>query len=363
MTKVCQITTAHPRYDIRIFIKECSSLAKHYEVHLIVSDGKGDEVRNNVHIHDVGVNTKSRILRFLKIVYLSYKKAVQLDCALYHFHDPDFILAGVLLKWKGKKVIYDTHEDAPRQMLTKEYLGIFKRFVSSSFELVENWAARRYTAVITATPHIANRFRKLNSNTININNYPLLEEVTSTVSLKSELKIAYVGGLTKDKGLSELIDALEFMPVQLELAGEFESDSFKQKMMSKVGWEKVNYHGRLDRAGVLNLLEQCAAGMVVFNPTPNYINALPIKMFEYMAAGLPVVSSNFESWKEIIEGNQCGVCTDPMNPQDIASKTMEILNNPKAGLKMGENGIGAVREKFNWEIENANLSKVYKGIL
>jgi glycosyltransferase involved in cell wall biosynthesis len=175
--------------------------------------------------------------------------------------------------------------------------------------------------------------------------------------------VVYVGGVTKDKGIRELIDALDYIQVKLELAGPFESEAFRAEIEKKPGWKKVNYHGNVDRQKVLELLRSSMAGVVAFNPVPNYVNSLPIKMFEYMSAGLPVVCSNFETWKEIVEDNGCGVSADPMVPRAIADKITEVLRDSDKAVQMGKNGVRLIREKFNWEKEKEKLFEVYATLL
>jgi len=77
----------------------------------------------------------------------------------------------------------------------------------------------------------------------------------------------------------------------------------------------------------------------------NYINSLPIKMFEYMSAGIPIIISNFPLWKSIIDENQCCICVDPMNPEEISKAIKYIIGNLDVSQKMGENGRRAVLEK------------------
>jgi glycosyltransferase involved in cell wall biosynthesis len=86
-------------------------------------------------------------------------------------------------------------------------------------------------------------------------------------------------------------------------------------------------------------------------------------MFEYMAAGLPVIASNFPLWKEIIEGNHCGIYVNPLKPKEIAKAIEYLIKHPKEAKRMGENGRKAVLEKYNWENESKKLLKIYEELL
>ena len=81
-----------------------------------------------------------------------------------------------------------------------------------------------------------------------------------------------------------------------------------------------------------------------------------------MAAGLPIIASNFSLWKEIIEGNHCGICVNPLDPKEIARAIEYLIEHPEEAKKMGENGRKAVLEKYNWENESKKLLDVYKGL-
>jgi glycosyltransferase involved in cell wall biosynthesis len=365
MKRICHITTVHSRYDVRIFHKECKSLTKHYDVSLIVADGMGDEINDSVKIYDIGKRQDSRLKRARIDSAKAYRKAQEIDADLYHFHDPELINTGLKLKRKGKFVIYDTHEDLPRQIYGKPYLKDFlKPMVSKLIELKENNSAKKFDYVITATPFIRDRFLKINKNTIDINNYPILEENTINVDFnQKEDAICYVGGLSQYRGVYEIIKSLEISKAKLNLAGNFEDKAFEEKCRNLKGWANVNYHGFVSRNEIVKILNKSKIGMVTLPPLVNYIDSLPIKMFEYMLAGIPVIASDFPLWKSIIEDNNCGLCVDPGNIASIAKATNELLNNQELMKTMGANGRNVVLKKFNWNIEKEKLFKTYESVL
>ena len=150
---ICHLTSVHPRFDIRIFHKQCVTLStKGYRVTLVVADGKGDEVCNGVNIRDVGCSAGGRLGRMIKTVSRIYRFARAENADVYHFHDAELLMVGLLLERK-KPVIYDVHEDLPRQILTKYYLPkIFRSLIAKCFELIENISVRKLSAISTATP-------------------------------------------------------------------------------------------------------------------------------------------------------------------------------------------------------------------
>jgi len=361
--KVCHLTSAHPRYDTRIFHKECKSLVKNgYNVNLIVADDFGNEIKDGVNIFDVGRDKRGRFIRFTKTTRKVYKKAIQIDADLYHFHDPELIFFSYLLKIKGKKVIYDVHEDLPRQLLSKPYLGtIVKRLLSILIEKVENYFASKFNAVITATSFIRDRFLKINSESIDINNFPLLNEFKDFSSFKKKNEVCYVGGLSEVRGIYELVKSLSYLDsIRLNLGGSFNDYSFEKKTKSLKSWSKVNELGFLDRDKIRDVYSKSKIGLVTLHPIINYSDALPVKMFEYMACGLPVIASNVPLWKQIIEENKCGICVNPFNSEDIANTINKMVENPALLKEMGANGRKAILSKYNWSFEESKLLKLYK---
>lgn len=366
MFKIVHLTSAHPRFDTRIFVKQCSSLTKKYETYLIVADGKGNETVQDVNIVDVGVylGRKNRILNATKAVY---KKAIELNADLYHLHDPELIPVGLKLKKLGKKVIFDAHEDLPNQIQSKHYLKpITKKILSFLVKKYEQYACSKLDGIVAATPFIRDKFLNINANTIDINNYPIVTEFKeNNYTLISTKKVCYIGGLADVRGINEMINAIDLVKTDtnLVLAGSFDDPNLELKIKQLSGWAKTDFLGYLDRSEISNVLSTSIAGLVVLHPTQSYLDALPVKMFEYMCAGIPVIASDFPLWRSIINDAQCGKCIDPLNPLEIAKAIDFFHDNPNLVKIMGENGKNAVIEKYNWFIEESKLFTFYGNMI
>jgi glycosyltransferase involved in cell wall biosynthesis len=290
---------------------------------------------------------------------------------VYHFHDPELIPLGLLLAARGKTVVYDIHEDAPADMLHKDYIPRrLRRPLMWSVRKLEDAACRRFSGLITATPTIAERFYLINANTAVVHNYPILDEIAPNVDLpwnKRPPAVAYIGSISERRGIREILRALALLPsprpAEMMLAGPFSPHGLLTELQELPGWARVQYLGVLDRPAIANLLSRVRLGLLVLQPEPNFVNAMPIKLFEYMAAGIPVIASNFPLWRQIIGDAGCGLLVDPQDPQAIARAIEYLLRHDAEAEAMGRRGRKAASELYNWNSEERVLLKFYSDLL
>lgn len=363
--RVCHITSVHNSTDVRIFEKECTSLAKIglNEVFL-VAPGKS-YVKNNVTIVGLGDRPQNRIKRFFFYSQKACKEALKVDADIYHFHDPEILFFVKRLKQNNKKVIFDSHEDYYRQIQHKEYIPkICRRVIAYLYRMIENKACKYLDAAIfpceiNGVHPFAGRVKQYEF----INNTPIIStEVEDNREISSDKKdvVCCVGTLTRDRGIEVLIDACYQLDIQLILAGDI-SDEFRKQLMSKKSYNIVDYRGICNRDEVKSILMESTIGAsnILWEGQYPYINNLPTKVYEYMMAGIPYIISNFPYSKEVIEKYKCGIAVEPGDVENVMKGIRFLMNHKEKAVDMGNNGKKAVYEELNWSVEEDKLYLLY----
>lgn len=364
MVNICHVSSVHSRSDVRIFHKECVSLAQAgYNVTLLIADGKPDQERDGIIV--IGCRKhRSRLSRMLFTPLTLFFKAIAERADIYHIHDPELIPLGLCFRIMGKAVIQDVHDDLPKQIADKHYIKKqYRQFLSASMSAFESLTLRFFSAIVIAVPFMQTRFAKINPRVRVICNFPLLSEFgTVSPDRKQFNTVCYVGGITKVRGIIELVKAMEHTDARLLLAGSFDPPTLLDEVKGLSGWSKVEYRGFLDREGIIDLLSEANIGIVTMHPNANYLDSIPIKMLEYMGSGLAVIASDFPNWQTIFGKLNCVRFVDPLSPQDIAKAINDLISDTQSSQEMGKRGRSAILNGLNWESQTRVLLDLYQEI-
>jgi len=367
-TSACIITTVHPPFDTRIFHKQAKSLRDAgYSVTLISSHPRTETI-DGIRIISLR-EIKNRIIRILFAPILAVALALRQKADIYHFHDPELIPEALLLRIFGKKVIYDMHELVADQIEDKQWIKppLLRKIARMIYSFMELLAVKYMSHIILAEDGYTEYFSRTYSGFSNytvIRNYPLDNFISDSpaIKLQKTYQAIYAGGLTHVRGIMEIIRAIDMLPnYRLTLMGPWGSEQYRKDCMTSPGWSKVNYMGNLPLDEVRKEMQQGTVGLCMLHPIKNYVVSLPVKAFEYMGCGLPMVMSDFPLWQKLF--SECAVFADPYNPSDIAAKIAILSTDTMLNKSLANRGLALVKEKYNWQMEKNKLLSVYTELL
>ena len=363
------MTTGHVPFDTRVFQKECRTLAAAgYDVTLVAGHDANVEVEG---VHLVAVRIpRSRWERLLVAPWRVLRAALRVGGDVFHFHDPDLIPAAfVLAVVLRKKVVYDSHEDVPRLLLDREWLPRRLRHpISRTIALLERWIVRSFALVISAEDTGAERFRPVRA--LVVRNYVRSDEFPTELPEYSTRprRITYVGDLTRQRGIPELVAAVGLVPpdigAELVLAGRMNTPGLEADLHRSPGWPDTRHVGWLERTEVTRLLAESRVGAVTWHPTRKHAEgAVPVKLFEYMAAGLPVVASDLPAIRSVVARDGVGILVDPSDVAAIAEAFEWLLTHEDDAAEMGHRGREAVVAHYQWDSEARTLLDAYSDLI
>lgn len=365
--RVCHISSVHRVNDVRVFHKECVTLAEAgFSVTLI-------GVQADVPDHGVNVitlpNTGNRFERMVGRARTAYRHALDVKADIYHFHDLELLPYGLMLKRRtGARVIFDSHECFREDIVGKDWIPrSLRKPIGHAVGAVEDFVVKRLDQVVAATPHIAESFAGQARRIVTVNNYPLEGEFTAAAEASASERdgVCYIGAISFARGIIPFLDAVSLIDreVKVHIAGVFAGAPVEAAVKAHPNWSRVTFHGQVSRTEVANIYAACFAGMVTMLPMPNHIYAQPNKLFEYMAAGIPVIGSHFPLWRSVIVEGGCGIAVDPAAPMEIAAAIEALRADRSLAQAMGARGVELVRDTYNWQREGRRLVETYDELL
>ena len=320
--------------------------------------------------YGIGKKQILKLPRFWRAVwaYLNLLKP-----AILHCHDFDTLPVG--LAW-GRlhriPVIYDAHEHYA-ELCRPRLPGLSGKAIYYLIRFSELLGARLASAVITVDEFLANVYRKQNARILIIGHYPVKDYTSTTASVFSHngVRMVYIGRLSRDRGMLIYVDILRCLlmagiDARLILSGVFTPVSEEHVIKARIQGieDQVEITGWIPYGSMPGLLAHCDLGFSILSPEPRYVNALPVKLFEYMAAGLPVIASRFPAISQIISRHDCGALVDPgASPQSIAEHIIHWKANPEIPMKLGANGRQAILQDYNWESLMIEVLALYASLL
>jgi len=371
--KVCMLTTVHQPFDTRIFHKESKSLQKAGHTVTLIAPSDIASKKNVDGIHVITVKKPgSKMLHPITMVRV-FIAGFRQDCDVYHCHEPGSLFVCTLLKlFRRTKLVYDAHEHYPGLIAENSFFPIFSRkTIYKIIETSENLLSKFGDFIITVDDVLETKFKNDTNNICVINNYPTLD-LFKNRKLDTrciDKTVIYVGGLTKIRGTLETIFAFEkslkIVPdAKLIFVGSFIDFNYEKSVLGYCHEQKlldnITFVGQIPHEKVAEYIDTASVAVALLQPNPRYELAIPVKLFEYMGSGKPVIISNFKFNDKIISTIKCGVTVDPTNIQEISDAILWLLEHPEEAKQMGENGRLAVEETYNWENMEKRLFKVYE---
>jgi glycosyltransferase involved in cell wall biosynthesis len=351
---VVMLTSAHSAVDDRIFYREAKTLRDAGYSVCVIGKHPQSEVVDGIQICAMqAVSSRAQRL-WLGVSIL--RTALRLDARLFIIHDPELIAVALALRICGRKVVYDAHENLPAQILQKTWIPKSICWLLIPAAATVEWiASQALSGVIAAVPAIQARFPA--KKTVLVRNFPTPEALATLgegLALSERGNVAiYTGGLSRVRGTAELVEAFRGLTsAELWLVGDFDDPTFRDEIVPTLP-PNVKWLGWRTHPEVLTLYHQAKIGVVVLHSTPNHRCALPVKLFEYLGAGLPVISSDFPKYAELVRG--CGICVDPLNVADIRKAITELLSDESTLRRMSLEARKRVVTEFNWEAEGKRL--------
>ena len=377
-SRICHLTLGHDAQDDRIFFKEAFSLAQVYDQVTVLAVGSGERMT----VAGIDIVTVPAGRSQVSTLWRLWRSARAERARVYHLHEPQLLPVALMLKiFYRARIIYDIHEHLPEMLADfSRRSGLALAWRSGLLILAERWLAALSDAVVVTSHLLLQRYGRSRENVVAIYNYPRGELFSPGDQVPPELNqrsqgrriILYHGQIGQARDMITLVraarQAAEKIPeLRLLMLGPIFGKGYRQELIRMIEREGAEHCVELldpvphpDIPAYLHLAE---VGLVVLPSLSVFRFSLPIKLFEYMACGLPVIGSRLPALEEIVSRTGCGILVEPSDPGSLAGAIADLLAHPHEAARMGSRGSQAVRDLYNWNRMQQRLYDLYSRVI
>lgn len=365
LPKVGHITTAHRADDVRIFERECRSLAGsgRYDVYLMaagtVPGGSG------VTFLPLPPIPQNRSRRFITGPWRALALTGALDFDLWHFHDPELLPVALRLARAGHHVVWDAHEDYVGQMTEaggKSWVpaplrGVVRAGTGGLLRAVDHHAS----GIVAATPHIASRYG--NPRTTVVGNEARLELFADCRPAFDAKQVLFTGAANPGQSFPEVVEAVAMVPgARLAVAGR-DPDPVAWSWATQLLGGRIRHLGWLDRQAVAAAMASSTIGLCTYADLPTNADNSPNKLFEFGAAGLPVVATPTPSNAQYLKDSGAGTVATGFGPRELAAAISTAMADRTAWDQAAASGRRWAAREGSWAGSEARLLALYDDVL
>ena len=367
---VCHVTSTHSPTDSRVLFHECRSLARRYRTLLVCRDDAGPREIEGVEILALP-RARGRLARFAGASEI-VDAAQATGASLFHFHDPELLPAMAKMRRQNtQRVIYDAHEHYPDAMDQKAWIPRPMRPAAARWaDRLERNHVAFFDAVVVADAALKRRFEALNPRVVELDNYPPLSLFPSSSALSAiPPTLVYIGSVSRVRGFYQMVEVVSRVREQcpdarLVIYGKPTEDVARDLagFLETVPPGAVEMRGPISYGEIGDALREAWVGLSLLQPHPKYEKNVSMKVFDYMAAGVPYVASEFAPLRAAT-GGVGGSLVTPGAVDEAAQAMLALLRDDDARLRRGREGRALVERSLNWESMESRLFGLYEQLL
>ena len=374
--KIVVLTTGHRPDDDRVYFKEVASLLTRYpRVDLIAPADAGQTYAAGPGTVLHPLARRRGVWGRVRTLWAAAAEAIRLKPDVCHFHDLDFVVLAPWVRWRcGAKMVYDAHEVYPESMLISPHAPARLRPLAAWIvDRVEKTCAKACALIVTADTPNTESFARTGVPAITLFNYPRLALFVPDPRRVADLRrdfagrrvLIYQGTMSRDRGLFHMLDGIrrlkEDLPDVLLLLVGLNDARLRAEADDVIRRDGLGDHVRIlawvPHEDMANHMALADIGLVPWQPSEKNKKNIPIKVFEYMACGIPLLVADLPSTTPYVAESGAGITYDSTDAAAFAANVRRLLADRAGREAMARAGREAVARRWNWgEMEKRLLA-------